>query len=117
MYRAPRLWSGELRRVSLRVPPAQHIYRVSSLVLLALALIALLAVLVGLAQPPEPRRSDEGALARIFQLTVVALVPTGTVVLATADWHHPRRVAQLFTVAGVLVMLAFAALYYLEHLR
>ena len=47
----------------------QQINNVSGKVLIVLSLTALLAVLSGYTQPPQP---DEGA---IFQLSIVALVP------------------------------------------
>ena len=50
----------------------QQINRVSSRVLIVLSLVALLAVLSGYLQPPQP---DEGAAGHIFQLSIVALVP------------------------------------------
>ena len=37
------------------------------------------------------------------------------VFFATADWSHPRRSAGPLVLAAVAVVLAFAALYYLEH--
>ena len=50
----------------------QQINNVSGKVLIVLSLTALLAVLSGYTQPPQP---DEGAAAHIFQLSIVALVP------------------------------------------
>ena len=92
---------------------AQQINRLSSLVLIVLALTALLDVLlVGYTQPPLP---DEGAGAHIFQLSIVALVPTGLVFLATADWTQPVRTVRRLAFPAAVVVLAFAALYYLEH--
>jgi hypothetical protein len=35
--------------------------------------------------------------------------------LSTTDWAQPSRSARLLVVAGVIVALAFAALYYGEH--
>lgn len=51
---------------------ALRINRPSGVVVLLLSLTALLAVLGGYTQPPQ---SDEGALAHLFQLSIVALVP------------------------------------------
>src|SRR6516164_5087218 len=67
---------------------AQQINRVSSKALIVLSLIALLAVLSGYTQAPQP---DEGTAAHIFQLTIVALVPMIVLFLATADWRQPLR--------------------------
>jgi hypothetical protein len=62
----------------------QQVNRISGRVMVILSLTALLTVILGFTQPPQP---DEGSLAHIFQLTIAALV------------------------------LAFGALYYLEHCR
>ena len=50
----------------------QQINRVSSMAVFVLSLTALIAVLSGYAQPPQP---DEGTAAHIFQLSIVLLVP------------------------------------------
>ena len=93
---------------------SRQINRVSGKALIALSIIALLAVLSGYAQAHQ---QDEGWSAHIFQLSIVALVPDFLIFLATADWKRPRPVASPLTFSvGVLVM-TFAALYYLEHYR
>lgn len=91
----------------------QQINRVSATLLIVLSLTALLAVLSGYTQPPRP---DEGAAAHFFQLSIVALVPV-ILLFLTADWNRPLRNARrlAFPVASLLV--AFGALYYLEHYR
>jgi hypothetical protein len=93
---------------------AQQINRLSGRVLVGLSLLALLTVMTGYFQPPEP---DEGVGAHIFQLTIVALVPVGLVFLGTADWQRPFKGARTLSLAAILVAAAFAALYYLEHYR
>jgi hypothetical protein len=92
----------------------EQINRASSKVLIVLSLTALLAVLSGYAQPPQP---DEGTAAHIFQLSIVALVPMIILFLATADWRLPLRSARLLAVPAGALVLAFGALYYLEHYR
>jgi hypothetical protein len=92
----------------------EQINRASSKVLIVLSLTALLAVLSGYAQPPQP---DEGTAAHIFQLSIVALVPMIILFLATADWRLPLRSARLLAVPAGGLVLAFGALYYLEHYR
>jgi hypothetical protein len=92
----------------------QQINRVSGKVLIVLSLTALLAVLSGYAQPPQP---DEGVAAHIFQLSIVALVPTILLFLATADWRSPLRSIQPAAFGAVALAIAFGALYYLEHYR
>ena len=69
---------------------AQQINRLSSLGLFVLSLTALMTVLpfvlfnviTGHMPPPQ---QDEGTAAHIFQLSIVALVPTGLIFLATAE--------------------------------
>jgi hypothetical protein len=92
----------------------QQINRVSSRVILVLSLIALLTVLIGYTRPPQP---DEGALAHIFQLTIVALLPMILLFAGTADWKRPLRSAQRLVFPAIALVLAFAGLYYLEHCR
>jgi len=92
----------------------QQINLVSGRVLIVLSLMALLAVLSGFTRAPQP---DEGAAAHIFQLSIVALVPMILLFLATADWKQPWRSARPLAFPAVVVVLAFAALYYLEHYR
>jgi len=60
----------------------QQVNRVSSKVLIVLSLTALLAVLNGYAQPPQP---DKGTAAHFFQLSIVALVPMLLLFVDTAD--------------------------------
>ena len=92
----------------------QQINRVSSRVILVLSLIALFTVIVGYTQPPQP---DEGALAHIFQITIVLLAPMVLLFLGTADWKQPLRSARRLALPAGALVLAFAALYYLEHFR
>jgi hypothetical protein len=88
--------------------------RISHKVLLVLSLIALLTVLSGYFQLPQP---DEGAAAHIFQLSIVALVPTILLFLLTANWKEPWRTARPLAFPAAALVCAFAALYYLEHYR
>ncbi len=92
----------------------QQLNRVSGKVLIVLSAIALLAVLSGYFQAPQP---DEGAAAHIFQLSIVALVPMVLLFLATADWRQPLRSARPLTFPAAALALAFGALFYLEHYR
>jgi hypothetical protein len=93
---------------------AQQINRVSVKILIVLSLTALLAVLTGYTQPPQP---DEGTAAHIFQLSIVALVPTLLVFFVTADRRQPLRSARSLAIPAAVLVLAFGALYYLEHYR
>ncbi len=89
-----------------------RINRFSGFLLIALSLTALLAVLSGYLQPPQP---DEGAAAHVFQLSIAAFVPVLLLFCATADWKQPRRSAGRLIVPSAALALAFSALYFLEH--
>ena len=91
---------------------ADKINRVSVVGVICLSAIALITVLTGYLQAPQP---DEGAGAHIFQLSIAALVPVLLVFLATADWKKPLRIARLLAGPVVTLIVAFGALYYLEH--
>jgi hypothetical protein len=93
---------------------AQQINRVAGRVIIVLSLTALLAVLSGYLQPPQP---DEGSAAHIFQLAIVALVPIILLFLATADWRRPSRSTRPLALPVAALVVAFSALYYLEHYR
>ena len=43
------------------------------------------------------------------------MAPFGLLFLATADWTDPARTARRLALPAVFVVLAFAALFYLEH--
>ncbi len=93
-----------------------QIHRVSRVAMIALSWIALGTVLWGYSIPrgtPAPR--DEGTGAHLFQLAIVLLVPAGLVFLGSANWSEPRRLVRPLAIAGVAVVIAFGALYYLEH--
>lgn len=100
----------------------ERINRVSGIALIVLSLTALLTVLTGYRvsfEPfsihPQPRQPDEGTQAHIFQLSILALAPTTVLFLATADWKRPLRCAPPLAISAAAVVLAFGALYYLEH--
>jgi heme/copper-type cytochrome/quinol oxidase subunit 4 len=96
-------------------PTRTHkINRLSALASILLSLIALVTVLTGYFQPPRP---DEGSAAHIFQLSIVALFPTLIAFLFTADWKKPWRSARPLIFSAATLIVAFAALFYLEHYR
>lgn len=97
----------------MRAERANHI---SGKVLIVLSVIALLTVLTGYLQPPHtPAAKDEGAAAHIFQLSIMLAAMTLLLFLATADWTEPGRSMRALAIPAVAVVLAFSALYYLEH--
>lgn len=100
----------------------QQINRLSSIGLIVLSLSALLTVLTGallavFSGQNQVRQSDEGTLAHIFQLSIVALVPMTLLFLATADWARPVRTVRRLAFPATAVVLAFGVLYYFEHYR
>jgi len=95
-------------------PRGQQINRASGKVLIVLSLIALLAVLSGYTHSTQP---GEGSAAHIFQLSIMTLVPIILLFLATADWRQPLRSARPLAFPAAALVLAFGALYYLEHYR
>jgi len=96
---------------------AQQINRLSAKIIIILSVLALLAVLSGFAHPPQPPEPDEGAAAHIFQLSIVAAALSILIFLATADWKQPLRSVRPLAFPAAALVLAFGALYYLEHLR
>jgi hypothetical protein len=92
----------------------KQINRVSSKVVIVLSLAALLAVLSGYAQSPQP---DEGAAAHIIQLSIAGVMVTILLFLAPADWMQRLRSARPLAFPGSALVLAFGALYHLEHYR
>ena len=94
--------------------PEQQINRLSFKIIVVLSFLALFAVLSGYALPPQP---DEGTAAHIFQLSIVALVPMTLLFFGTADWKHPSRSVRPLAFPAAAVVLAFGALYCLEHYR
>jgi hypothetical protein len=92
-----------------------QVNRASGIALVILSVIALALVLIGSMQPPQRLPHDEGALARIFQLTIVAEMPVGLLFLASVDWGHLWRSARPLALSGAITILAFALLYRLEH--
>lgn len=94
--------------------PELQMNRLSGRILAGLSLVALLAVLSGYIQPPQP---DEGAAAHIFQLSIVAAIPVLLLFLATAECKQPLRTVKRLAIPAAALLLALAALYYLEHYR
>jgi hypothetical protein len=92
----------------------QQINRISGKVVVVLSLLALLAVLSGYFQPPQP---DEGSAAHIFQLSIAALLPAILVFLATTDWRAPLQSTRRLAFPAATLAVAFGALYFLEHYR
>jgi hypothetical protein len=80
--------------------------------LFALSTFALVLVLYGSTQPPQP---DEGTAAHIFQLAILIFVPTFCMYLATADWSEPVAHVKRLALPCTFVGIALGLLFYLEH--
>ena len=100
----------------------QRINRISGHIVLGLSLFAMCLVggaivLTMLGQFRPSTDGDEGTAAHLFQLAIILLLPTGLTFLATADWRQPRRIAERLVLPMVALVVAFSALYYMEHMR
>ena len=95
----------------------QQINRLSAKVIIILSVLVLLTVLSGYVYPPQPPEPDEGAAAHIFQLSIVAVALSTLIFLITADWRQPLRSILPLAFPAAALVLAFGALYYLEHFR
>jgi energy-coupling factor transporter transmembrane protein EcfT len=96
-------------------PRRPKLNRLSSIIMTALSLTALLMVLSGYIFPAHAHATDEEDAAHIFQLSIAALVPTIIFFVATADWRRPLRTARPLAFTLTILAIAFAALYHLEH--
>lgn len=98
----------------------EQVNRACTAVLALLSSVALLTVLLAAAgvvlsgQIP-PREADEGTGARIFQMSIAALLPVGLAFLVTADWARPARILRRLAFPVGAVSVAFAVLYYFEQ--
>jgi protein-S-isoprenylcysteine O-methyltransferase Ste14 len=93
---------------------SRKLNRASAIAAIVLSLIALLCVLSGYFQPPQP---DEGSAAHIFQISIALLLPTLILFFFTADRKRPARSVRPLIIPAAALTIAFAALFYLEHYR
>ena len=91
---------------------SEQVHRAATRVIVVLSVIALLTVLSGYLQRPQP---DEGTSAHIFQIDIAALALAMLLFLVTANWKQPLRSARPMAIPAIALTLAFGALYYLEH--
>lgn len=92
----------------------RRINRISGRILIALAFVALIAVLSGWNQPPQP---DEGTAAHIFQLSIALCLPVSLLFFTTADWHRPSRYLRTLALPAIVIAVAFAVLFHVEHVH
>lgn len=93
----------------------ERLNRVCSRLVLVLSLIALFTVLLGFTQPRQPAPTDEGTGAHIFQIAIVLSAAAVLLFLFSADWRQPVRSIRPLLIPGAVLVAAFTALYYLEH--
>ena len=74
-----------------------------------MSLFALLLVLVVVGTGWQLYEKDEGAAAHIFHILIVLQVPLIVAFLATADWHHSRRVIVPLTLQAIALVAAFSS--------
>lgn len=92
----------------------RRINRITARLLIALAFTALLAVLSGWNQPPQP---DEGTAAHIFQICIALCLPVFLLFFTTADWRRPQRYLRALAVPAIVIAVAFAVLFHVEHVH
>ena len=88
------------------------VHQISGKLLIALSVIALITVVSGYFQAPQV---DEGIAAHIFQLAVAAALPTVLLFVVTIDGKQQWQSVRPLTVSATVFVVAFAALFYLEH--
>jgi hypothetical protein len=93
----------------------EKLNRITGRLVLLLSLLALATVLLGFTEPRRTFQADEGTLAHIFQLSIAAVVPAILVFLFTANSKQPGPSARLLVFSVSALLLAFSALYCLEH--
>jgi heme/copper-type cytochrome/quinol oxidase subunit 4 len=92
----------------------ERISNISLTLVSILSFTALVTVVTGFTQPPQP---DEGTAAHIFQIAIVLLVPSLLIFLTTTDRSQPSRIAKRLALPSMALVVAFVALFYLEHSR
>ena len=98
----------------------EQVNRMSGITFIAFSLVAAVLVVSAAAlaivsgRPPQPAH-DEGTAAHIFQISVVIAAFSAFVFAGTANWQHPGRAARTLLAGALLVAVAFAVLYYFEH--
>ena len=90
----------------------QQINRLSGVAPVAMSLLAFAIVAAALATGFERGEKDEGALAHLFQLLIVAQAPFILAFLATAEWDRLVRVARWLALQVAALVLAFAPVAY-----
>jgi hypothetical protein len=91
-----------------RLMDRQKINRIGALAPIAMSLLALLVLAVAMATGWERGLKDEGAVAHIFQLLIMAQAPLIVLFLATANWRRFPQVVGSLALQAVALAVAFA---------
>ncbi len=91
----------------------QSINTVSVTIPAAMSFAALGLVLFALVSGQAKGQGDEGTIAHLFQLLIVAQAPLFLLFAATADWKHLAKVARRIILPAATLVLALASAYYL----
>ena len=86
----------------------RKINRISGIMPIVLSLTAFGVVMVAVLTGWEKGYTDEGSVAHIFQLLIVAEVPFILVFVATAEWKRVVRVVGLIALQAAALVLALA---------
>jgi hypothetical protein len=86
----------------------RKINRISGIMPIVLSLTAFGVVMVAVLTGWEKGYTDEGSVAHIFQLLIVAQVPFILVFVATAEWKRVVRVVGLIALQAAALVLALA---------
>jgi len=92
----------------------QKINRISGMVPIVLSLMAFGVVIVAVLTGSERGNADEGTMAHIFQLLIVAEVPFILVFVATAEWKRVVRVAGLIALQVAALVLALGSVAFFK---
>ena len=79
-----------------------------------LSLAAFLIVVVALITGWDRGAKDEGAVAHLWQLSIVLQTPFILAFFATADWDRPRTVLHRFGMLASALMVALAPVFILR---
>jgi uncharacterized YccA/Bax inhibitor family protein len=90
----------------------QKINRIGALAPVALSLLAFLVLAAAMATGWERGLKDEGAVAHIFQLLIIAQAPFIVLFLATANWRRLPQVAGSLALQAVALAVACGPVAY-----
>ncbi|MGH6877233.1 MAG: hypothetical protein ACREHV_07610 [Rhizomicrobium sp.] len=92
----------------------QQVNRICEIAPVVMSVMALSIALAAGVLGWERGQTDEGSLAHIFQLLIVAQVPFVIAFLVTADWSHFVRFGRMVAIQVAVVLLAFVPVAYFK---